>query len=180
MKSIEKVIKGLPLGVSALMEKVIKNRHLTLIIIKDDFDESVFSSKSTKLQCKSARIKCKGVISAHMVIKLETNFNTEYYLFHFNYYNSDSLKLAVNLGSQNEMYIILCNRYNEYKVVNLYNNVKEFFKKYLFSCINYGYQWSEKEYNDSIINFVGSFPNLSDLWDEMGNDTTLDTIKNDK
>ena len=95
-----------------------------------------FHQSQQSFSVKVRSIKYKGVISAHMVIKLETNFNTEYYLFHFNYYNSDSLKLAVNLGSQNEMYIILCNRYNEYKVVYLYNNLKEFFKKYLFSCIN--------------------------------------------
>ncbi len=179
MKSIEKVIEGLPLGVSALMEKVVKNRHLTLIIIKDDFDENVFSSKSTKLQCKNASVKCNDVISAHMVIKLEANFNIEYYLFHFNYFNSDSLKLAANLSTQDELYIILCNSHNKYKIIYLYNNVKEFFKKYFFSCIKYGYKWSEEEYNNSIIRFVGSFPNLSDLWDEIGEEATMGTIKID-
>jgi hypothetical protein len=177
VRAIEDVLKNLPLGVSALAEEKVNNRRLTYIIIKDDFKDFIYLHNDMKFNFKSAYVKSNKVISCHLIIEIKDYIREKHYPFHFNYYNESTLSLIINLSHQRKVYLILANKYNEYKMIYLRNNLKKFFRKYMINCIRHGYQWNDEEYKESIYKLVSSFPNTSDLWDKLGEEITMNILK---
>jgi len=177
VRAIEDVLKDLPLGVSALTERKVENRQVTYIIIKDDFKDFLYLPNSMNFNFKSAYVKSNKVISGHLIIKMKDDIKEKYYPFHFNYYNEKTLSLIINLSRQSKIYLILGNKYNEYKVVCFRNSLKSFFRRYIINCISYGYRWNDKDYKESIYNLVSSFPSIDDLWDQLGGEITMNILK---
>ena len=177
MRAIEDVLNDLPLGVSALAEQQVDNRRLTYIIIKDNFNNFLYSPNVIKFNFKSAYIKSNKVISGHLIIKLKDDISEKHYPFHFNYYDEKTLSLIINLSHQRKVCIILANKYNEYKVVCFRNNLKKFFKRYIFNCILCGYRWNDEEYKISINKLISSFSNINELWNKLGGEITMNILK---
>ncbi|MEG1255477.1 hypothetical protein [Clostridium sp.] len=173
MGYIEDTIVKLPLGVSALIEKQIKNKHITLVVIKDDFKDFIYELNENQFEFKAAIVKSNNIISGHIILGIEDNLDKKYYPFHFNYYNKDSLALSVNLGRQKKICVILINKNNQYKEIIFQNNLKLFFRKYLRNCITHNYKWNEEEYKGSIVKMVASFPTMKSLWNSMGESVSM-------
>jgi len=177
VRPVEDMLKDLPLGVSALTEQKVHNKKLTCIIIKDDFKDFIYLPNSMEFNFKSAYVKSNKVISGHLIIRMKDDIKEKYYPFHFNYYDEKTLSLIINLSHQRKLYLILGNKYNEYKIVCFRNSLKSFFRRYIINCINYGYRWSDEDYKESICNLVSSFPSIDDLWKRLGGQITMSILK---
>lgn len=177
MESIDNVIMELPLGVSALVERQVNGRTTTVMIIKDDFREFIYTLNENQFHCKGALIKNNNIISGHMILAIEDEFDRRLYPFHFNYCSRDSLRLILNLSRQKRIYLMLCNKDNEYKYTCFKNTIKPFLRKYLSSCIKNGYQWSEEEYKTSIVKVISSFTDISNMWEKCGEEVYMNIIR---
>lgn len=177
MRAIEDVLNDLPTGVSALVEQQIDNKRLTYMIIKDDFKHFLYLTNVMEFHFKSACIKSNKVISGHLIIKLKDDIAEKCYPFHFNYYDEKILSLIINLSHQRKLYLVIGNKYGEYKIVCFRNNLKKFFKKYIMNCISCGYRWTDEEYKGSIDKLISSFPDINYIWDKLGGEITMNIMK---
>lgn len=177
MESINRIIKDLPLGSSALIEERINHKNITIIVIKDKFKSFINNPWDMDIRFKGGVVKNKNILSAHILIRLKDNFNEKYYPFHFNYFDKNSLKLLHNLTKQNEIYIIISNDEGEYISKSLNNNLKPFLKKYMKRTIQCGNCWNSYEYKNSIIEFIKSFHDIKELWNRMGDEIYMEYMK---
>ncbi len=177
MRAIEDVLKDLPLGVSALAEQLIDSKQVTCIIIKDDFKHFLYLTNAMEFYFKGACIKSNKVISGHLIVKLKDALRERHYPFHFNYYDEKVLSLIVKLSYQKKLYLVISNKYNEYKIVCFKNNLRKFFKKYMINCISCGYKWDDEDYKKSIDKLICSFPDINHIWDKLGGEITMNVIK---
>lgn len=177
MKFINKIIEDLPLGASALIEERINHKDVTFIIIKDKFKSLMDAPWLMELHFKGGIIKKRKTLSAHLMIQVKDNFNERFYPFHFNYFDENSLKLLYNLIKQREIYIIISDSNNNYISKSLNNRLGIFFKKYIKSAIDFGYRWSEREYKKSLIEIIESFHDITELWDDLGEEISSEKVK---
>lgn len=177
MRFIDKIIKDLPLGASALVEDRVNHKNVTIIVIKDRFKNFMEAPWEMEVHFKGGLIKSKKILSAHIMLKVIDNFNEKYYPFHFNYFDENSLKLLHNLTKQSEICVIISDGNNEYMSKSFDNNLRPFLRKYMKETIGCGYQWNNEEYRKSLSNIIKSFQDIKDLWNKLGKEVYMDSVK---
>lgn len=177
VKSINRIIKDLPIGASALIEERVNKKNVTVIIIKDRFKNFMNAPWEMEFHFKGGIIKKRKTLSAHLMINVKDNFNEKFYPFHFNYFDEGSLKLLYNLTKQRELYIVISNENNEIISRGYDNRLGPFLKKYIKYSIGAGYEWSKEDYKRALIDTIESFNDITDLWDNLGEEVYMDTIK---
>ncbi|MDU4890534.1 MAG: hypothetical protein E6344_10045 [Clostridium sp.] len=177
MKSINRIIKDLPLGASALVEERINHKNITFIIIKDRFKNFMDAPWTMEFHIKGGIIKKRNTLSAHLMVQVKDNFNEKFYPFHFNYFDSNSLKLLYNLIKQREVCIVVSDGNNEYISRSFSNNLGPFLKKYIRISIGCGHRWSENEYKRTLMETIETFQDITELWDSLGEEVYMEVIK---
>lgn len=177
MKSVNRIIKDLPLGASALVEDRVNNKNITFIIIKDRFKNLMDAPWEMEFHFKGGIIKKRNTLSVHLMLQVKDNFNSKFYPFHFNYFDENSLKLLHNLTKQKEIYIIVSDGNNEYISRTFNNKLGLFLKKYIKASIGYGHRWSEAEYKKALIEIIDSFQDITELWHKLGEEVYMETVK---
>lgn len=173
MKFINKIIKDLPIGASALVEERINHKDITLIVIKDRFKNLIDAPWVMELHFKGGVIRKRKTLVAHLLINIKDNLNEKFYPFHFNYFDENSLKLLYNLTKQKEIYIIISDENNNYISKTFNNKLGVFLKNYINSSINFGYKWSEVEYKKALMETIEAFQDIRQLWNKLGGEIYL-------
>ena len=162
---LEKVIKSLPTGSTALVENFNDKNKKVCLVIKDRFNNF---SEELLLQCKGAEIKKGNVVLGYIMFRVFDRYKNRYYPFVLNYCNENSLKFILELSRQKRLYIIFCDEDGVYIENTLSNNLRRFMKKYIKNSIKQGYIWTDEEISECIKMMMESYERYEEIWNNIG------------
>lgn len=168
---LQEAILKLPSNSSTLVEHRVKITNYTLMVIKDDFSMLKNESTDPRLSIRGAFIRDSLVLGQYIMINIRTKYFAGFYKFYFDYNNSKSLRLLLNLIKQKNLFIILCDNNNEFfQEIILDNKMKLFFKEYIEKCLKLDCKWHYKDYNNMLKKIENKYFDDYYLWKQLGQD----------